>query len=661
MNTIGNYSKYLGRKSSQLWQHASKCHKNAGVTLSQVRLLSDNENYLQRSSVPTMHFQPSLPRLPIPKLEDTSRRYLDAQKALLTPEQYEKAKKVTENFIGYEGRAINADLLAKDKNNKHTSYVSEPWFDMYLRYRDSIVLNHNPFLSFNPDPTTTDPLIRATKIIHSAMRFKKSLDNNLLEPDVYHLNPKKSDTKAFRRLVRLLPSRFSWYGAYMMKAFPLDMSQYNNLFNSTRIPAKEKDILRTHDTDKHIVVMRNGHVFSFDVINSDGSIVPKDEIHANLRKILDMSNTPAEHACGVLTSENRDTWAGLRTRLESDAKNAEILRKIDGAVFVACLDDHQCRDELEAMRMFLHGDGKNRWYDKSFQLIIDSNAETALHFEHSWGDGVAVMRFFNDIHLDTIGQTYEPGDALPGNLAKHEFNIDAGTKDAIGAAQKRFDDAVSRLLFHAHELEGLGKNNFKAMKVSPDAMMQLAFQMAYHRMFGCTAPTYESCSTAAFKHGRTETIRPATIATVACSEAFDKDNPANVKEMQQLLTNCSEMHGRLTKDAAMGQGFDRHLFAMKDIAQKSGRKVGFFEDEAYLKINKIMLSTSTVFSPNVRFGGFAPVIPNGLGVGYMISDDKVGCNVSAYPDSPNCKDFVETVILSLGHIKSVLEGRDFKE
>ena len=34
----------------------------------------------------------------------------------------------------------------------------EPWFDMYLRYRNSIVLNHNPFIAFNPDPTTNDPV-----------------------------------------------------------------------------------------------------------------------------------------------------------------------------------------------------------------------------------------------------------------------------------------------------------------------------------------------------------------------------------------------------------------------------------------------------------------------------------------------------------------------
>ena len=62
--------------------------------------------FLHRSPVPTYHFQPSLPRLPIPKLEDTSRRYLDAQKPLLTPEQYEDVKRITEDFIGHEGKGI---------------------------------------------------------------------------------------------------------------------------------------------------------------------------------------------------------------------------------------------------------------------------------------------------------------------------------------------------------------------------------------------------------------------------------------------------------------------------------------------------------------------------------------------------------------------------
>ena len=35
---------------------------------------------------------------------------------------------------------------------------------------------------------------------------------------------------------RRVPRRFAWYGAYWYKAFPLDMSQFSELFNTTRIP-----------------------------------------------------------------------------------------------------------------------------------------------------------------------------------------------------------------------------------------------------------------------------------------------------------------------------------------------------------------------------------------------------------------------------------------
>lgn len=47
-------------------------------------------------------------------------------------------------------------LILDDRKNKHTSYISKPWFDMYLGDRRSIVLNYNPFIGFKQDPTTTD-------------------------------------------------------------------------------------------------------------------------------------------------------------------------------------------------------------------------------------------------------------------------------------------------------------------------------------------------------------------------------------------------------------------------------------------------------------------------------------------------------------------------
>lgn len=45
-----------------------------------------------------MHFQPSLPRLPIPKLEDTCRRYLDALRPLLSQDQYQRTEKIVKEF-----------------------------------------------------------------------------------------------------------------------------------------------------------------------------------------------------------------------------------------------------------------------------------------------------------------------------------------------------------------------------------------------------------------------------------------------------------------------------------------------------------------------------------------------------------------------------------
>lgn len=42
-------------------------------------------------------------------------------------------------------------LVAFDKQNKHTSYISEAWFDLYLKSRLPCPINFNPFMMFAPD------------------------------------------------------------------------------------------------------------------------------------------------------------------------------------------------------------------------------------------------------------------------------------------------------------------------------------------------------------------------------------------------------------------------------------------------------------------------------------------------------------------------------
>lgn len=56
-----------------------------------------------------------------------------------------------------------------------------------------------------------------------------------------------------------------------------------------------------------------------------------------------------------------------------------------------------------------------RWFDKSFSLIVTKDGVGGLNFEHSWGDGVAVLRYFQDIHKDTLTNPTVHPDTKPNN------------------------------------------------------------------------------------------------------------------------------------------------------------------------------------------------------------------------------------------------------
>ncbi|KAM4721091.1 carnitine O-palmitoyltransferase 2, mitochondrial [Rhinophrynus dorsalis] len=630
---------------------------------------NNDTEYLHRSIVPTMHFQKSLPRLPIPKLEDSIKRYLNAQRPLLDDEQFRKTEQLAKNFQLGVGKQLDEELVLQDKQNKLTSYISGPWFDMYLSARDPIVLNFNPFMSFTPDPKPgyNDQLIRATNITVSAMRFLKTIRAGYLEPEIFHLNPAKSDTLTFRKLIRLVPSALSWYGAYMVNAYPLDMSQYFRLFNSTRLPKLNRDELLTDVSGRHLLVLRKGNFYVFNVLDKDGNVVNASEIQAHLKHIISDPSPEPEFALGYLTSEERNTWAVLRQKL-LDNGNQEALKKVDTAVFCLCLDDFSTKDRIHLSHNMLHGTGLNRWYDKSFSIIMTEDGTTAINFEHSWGDGVAVLRFQNEVFKDSTQRPAVSPLSCPAivdsskAVQKLNFHLDDSLKAAVVNAKKKFDAAVNSLTIETMEFKRGGKDFLKTQKLSPDAISQLAFQMAFLRQYGQTTATYESCSTAAFKHGRTETIRPASIYTKKCSEAFVlHPSQHSLAELRNMLEDCSKYHGQLTKEAAMGQGFDRHLFALKYLSASKGLPMPeIYQDPSYIRLNHNVLSTSTLTSPAVQLGGFAPVVPDGFGVGYGVHDEWIGCNVSAYP-ARDVKQFVQCVHQSLEDIFKVLEEKPAKK
>lgn len=83
---------------------------------------------------------------------------------------------------------------------------ADHWFDMYLKDRRPVVINQNPFMIMQNDSRQAynQPLYRITNIIVSSARFRRAFLDKTLEPEVFHLDPKKSDTLTFRRVTRLV-------------------------------------------------------------------------------------------------------------------------------------------------------------------------------------------------------------------------------------------------------------------------------------------------------------------------------------------------------------------------------------------------------------------------------------------------------------------------
>ena len=105
---------------------------------------------------------------------------------------------------------------------------------------------------------------------------------------------------------------------------------------------------------------------------------PPNLIHASLARVMELTKNgraKSNEFIGSLTTLDRDTWANVREELVASG-NSQTLRQVDDALFLLCLDDTKSTDPLRLSQSLLCGDdGKNRWFDKCFQLIIDGNGQ----------------------------------------------------------------------------------------------------------------------------------------------------------------------------------------------------------------------------------------------------------------------------------------------
>lgn len=373
-------------------------------------------------------------------------------------------------------------------------------------------------------------------------------------------------------------------------------------------------------------------------------------------------------SCCCCSGAPRRAWAEARAALvaASPAVNGASLAALDSALFALTLDDASPETHEALSRAMLHGDLRNRNFDKCFNIIVCRNGRAGVNWEHAWGDGVAVLYFFNEVHkVAQAAPARAPSAAWAGGPppgSRLHWDLDPATTAAIRAAEAYSDETVAATDLNVFQTESLTRGDVKRSLLSPDGVMQMAMQLAHWRAHGYTASSYESASTAGFKCGRTETVRPATPLSVAMCHAFSDPAtaaaPAGLVQRYRALSAATALHSKTARAAALGQGVDRHLFALRTWAERRGGPTpAIFADEGHRIYRDIRLSTSTLESAALDGGGFGPVSRTSYGVGYGVQDRGAQFHVMSYrgPSTSN-GDFTAALESALRDIRECISA-----
>ncbi|KAF9900427.1 Carnitine O-acetyltransferase mitochondrial [Linnemannia zychae] len=576
--------------------------------------------------------QADLPALPIPPLEQTLSRYQESIRPLTTDEEYERMDKAIQEFkTSGQATALDERLRAKanECQQRSTSWLAEWWDDWaYFSHRDSSTFYVNYFFGFQDDPRMPTQTARAALLVSLALEFRQLISTRTLTPD-------------------------------MARNAPFCMNMYQYLFNYSRISGLKEDcaVGFPHETNNHICVVRNGKFYIFETQldpSKPSSVLSPREIMIQLERIKKMADDDKTSvpAVGILSTGQRDQAAKDRVTLfEAHGSNKAHMAKIESSMFVLCLDSTSPKTSEEFSRALWHGDGASRWFDKCFQLIVFANGRAGMNGEHSKMDATPTSRLcrymideaqaralpdFRNLNAEDL---YEIASALDKPLPLKFISSTALSK-AIENAHVYFKETVDAHEMVPTEFKGYGKGLIKTFKMSPDAYVQMALQLAYYRKHGEFVATYESAATRKYRHGRTETARSCSNESKAFCLAME-DSDVGLKARAAACRAAVARHATYTAWAVDGQAVDRHLLGLRLIRNADESVPAMFADPVFARTCRWRLSTSQISDDCFIAYGWGEVVPDGFGCAYMVKETELDfCITSLHLGSRDLGNYI---------------------
>lgn len=450
--------------------------------------------------------------MPLPKLEDTLERYYRNLLPFGSVNELKNSCAIIEEFKNGVGKKLHKML--EEKASKQKNWVEKFWEDYaYLEYRTPLT----------PYSVQIQPLmLQSIGIQETKENFLKNFARTAHYFGAYY---------QLLREEKLRPTS-NPDGSVVFSS-----SQFKRLYNTSRIPGAVKDEINNYfktksegDCPSTVVVIGNGRIFHFDMIQNDDELMSPQEFLHTLSiicsKIDDENiNVPT---VPILTCDERTGWYNNRLHLMKISKqNENYLKIIESSMMVFTIDDFAPRDISEVSLKLLDGNYNSRWIDKSVSMTAFKNGKFGCVGEHSSYDGSVSMNYGAYI-LQSFTEDQEPNwnEPLKHTVSPREiiFETDDKIHSEIARVEKLVEGFNNSVTVTCQEYRNYGKTFMKKVKVHPDCYVQMGLQLAYNKMHNKLAPTYETATMRSFYNGRTETVRSCSIEV---KNWIDKMNDKN--------------------------------------------------------------------------------------------------------------------------------------
>lgn len=214
-----------------------------------------------------------------------------------------------------------------------------------------------------------------------------------------------------------------------------------------------------------------------------------------------------------------------------------------------------------------------RWFDIGMQFVVFANGKASYIMEHSSLDALPAFWVQEEVYrgiemIDDEDAADQPSPTIDAKFTMQhvvplKWHVSEKLSSYIAESHNKHSEIWKNWCVRVKRLHGVGSRLIKSTELSPDSFVQVAFQLAFFRLYKFVPSVYESVVTTRFRNSRTETGRSVTVLTNEFIQAFDSSPQATV-EMKDLFTKAVHSHANFVSEARTGKGVS--VFQMSQLA-----------------------------------------------------------------------------------------------